>query len=190
VRAFASSRGYANAFRCRDCILRLHDSEAEAQGGTKGIGIYTAGGSVVLRDVNATAQGATDNWGIYTDGDMTLVDVEALGRGGTNATGFFVGEGNGTVRHSALMATGATTSNEGLSSYTDYNTHGVFRTVSVHGSTIEGASVSVYRASYVNIRIAGSQLKGSVTQGSDASASGAYTCFNDYGPSFAPVTCP
>lgn len=190
VRTSAVSSGYANAFRCRDCTARLHDIQADARGGTQSVGIYTAAGNVVLHDVNASATGATDNWGVYTDGNMSLVDVEALGSGGTRSTGFFVGEGNATVRDSVLRATGATTANEGLSSYTDFTQGTVFRTVTVHHSVLEGATASAYRARYVDLRIANSQLAGPITQRSTTAGTGTYACVGVYSDAFASTVCP
>ncbi|RKH57120.1 collagen-like protein [Corallococcus llansteffanensis] len=190
VRTSSSSSGYANAFRCRDCTARLHDLQAEARGGTQSVGIYTAFGDVTLHDVTASAMGATDNWGVYTDGNMSLVDVEALGSGGTRSTGFFVGEGNATVRDSVLRATGATTANEGLSSFTDFSQSAVFRTVAVHHSVLEGGSASVYRARYVDLRIANSQLAGPITQRTSTAGTGTFACVGVYSEAFAPAVCP
>lgn len=190
VRTKVVSSGYANAFRCLDCTAHLHGIQAEARGGTQSVGIYTAFGNVVLHDVNASALGATDNWGIYTDGTLSLVDVEALGSGGTNATGFFVGEGNATVRDSVLRATGATTANQGLSSYTDFAKYNAMRTVKVYHSVLEGTTVSVYRARYVDIRIAGSQLAGPVTQRTNTAGTGTYACVGVYSDAFASIVCP
>ncbi|WP_375772327.1 collagen-like protein [Archangium gephyra] len=192
VRAFAYGSGssYPSAFRCYSCSVSLIESQAEAQGGAQSVGVYVATGTVYLRNVTSKATGATDNWGVYTDGDASLVNVEAIGAGGARSTGFFVGEGNGTVRNSVLSASGATEANEGLSSFTDFATYGVVRTITVHNSVISGTSASVYRQRYFDVRIGQSQLSGPVTQRTTDPTMGKYTCVGTYDGAFVPTACP
>ncbi len=168
LRAFAiSDSGYSSGFRCFDCTVNLLESAVEATVTSvspspstdpyQTVGIYTRRGTVYLRNVSSKASGADSNWAIYAQGDVVLVNVEAVGIGGTDSNGFFVHDANATVRNSVMTASGAASTNEGISSY---NSGTTLRTITVQNAIITGASASVTRTPYFNVRIGQSQLGG------------------------------
>lgn len=195
VRAYALSSSIASSiaygFYCIGCTSSLMESYAEARGNSRSIGVNVLGGTVYLRNVTAYAIGASTNKGVSVDrdlvgdGNVSLVNVEAVGSGGSNSSGLFVEAGSSSARNSVLSATGATSTNEGISSFSDGAPH----VITVQNSIVTGATASVNRASNFTVRIGQSQLSGEILPA--APSGGAYACVGNYKQDFTPVvSCP